>query len=110
MTEPAVTVIAAGVFVGILGVLIKYVGVMGLIAGYDPERVTDEEELADFIGTNALYVAVLTVSVGVLELRSSTANGEWYWLVFVIAVVAVAFRMIRGARRFESTSGQNNPN
>ncbi|WP_143114450.1 hypothetical protein [Halopenitus persicus] len=70
-------------------------------SGLDPEAIHRNKYL---------YVAVLTVGVGVLELRSSTANGEWYWLVFVIAVVAIAFRMIRGARCFESTSGQNNLN
>lgn len=107
MTEHALSAIGAGIFVGILGVLIKYVGVMDLIAGYDPERVADEEGLADFIGTNALYVAVLTVSVGILELRSSTVDSEWYWIVFLIAVGAIAVRMIRGARRYESTSERN---
>ena len=110
MTEHALSAIGAGIFVGLLGVLIKYVGVMDLIAGYDPEKVADEESLADFIGTNALYVAILTVCVGVLELRLSPANSEWYWFVFVIAVVALAVRMIRGARRYESASEGNNTN
>ena len=110
MTEHALSAIGAGTFVGILGILIKYVGMMDLIAGYDPEKVADEEGLADFIGTNALYVAVLTVCVGILESRSSPANSEWYWFVFVIAVVAIAVRMIRGARRYESTSERNDTN
>ncbi|MFC7174968.1 hypothetical protein ACFQL0_19635 [Haloplanus litoreus] len=43
MTEHALSAIGAGIFVGILGVLIKYVGVVDLIAGYDPEKVADEE-------------------------------------------------------------------
>jgi hypothetical protein len=107
MSEHAVTAIAAGVLVGVLGILIKYVGMMELIAGYDPETVTDAEGLADFIGTNTLYVAVLTIGVGILELRSSTVDGGWYWIVFVIAVVVIAIRMVRGARRFESSSKQN---
>jgi hypothetical protein len=104
MTQQAVTAIGAGVFVGVLGALIKYAGMMELIAGYDPETVTDPEGLADFIGTNALYVAALTIGVGVLELRSSSADSGWYWIAFVIAVAAVAVRMIRGARRYESAS------
>jgi hypothetical protein len=104
MTEHALSAIGAGVVVGILGILIKYVGVMDLIAGYDPETVADEEGLADFIGTNAPYVAVLSVCAGVLELRSSTADVGWYWLVFVIGVGVIAVRMVRGARRYESTS------
>ena len=92
MTEHALSALGAGIFVGILGILIN------------------EEGLADFIGTNALYVAVLTVCVGILEFRSSPANSEWYWFVFVIAVVAIAIRMIRGARRYESTSERNDTN
>jgi bacteriorhodopsin len=63
----------------------------------------DEEGMADFIGTNTLYVAVLTVCVGILELRSSTADSEWYWIVFVIAVGVIGIRMVRGARRYESS-------
>ncbi|MFC6989087.1 DUF3784 domain-containing protein [Haloplanus sp. GCM10025708] len=108
MTEHALLTVGAGIFVGVLGVLIKYAGMTELVAGYDPERVTDEEGLADFVGTNALYVAVLTICVGVLELRSSTADAEWYWIVFVIAVVAIAVRMIRGARRYESSTERRN--
>jgi hypothetical protein len=41
MTEHALSAIGAGIFVGILGVLIKYVGVVDLIAGYDPEKVAE---------------------------------------------------------------------
>lgn len=110
MTAHALSAIGAGISVGILGVLIKYVGVMELIAGYDSEKIADEEGLADFIGTNALYVAVLTVCVGLPEFRSSASDSEWYWIVFVIAVVAIAVRMVRGARRYGSTSERNNTN
>lgn len=109
MTEHALSAIGAGIFVGIPGAPIKYAGVMDLIAGYDPRKVTDGDALADFAGTNALYVAVLTVRVGVLKLRSSTADSEWYWPVFVTAVVVIAARTIRGARRYESTSERNVP-
>ena len=104
------TAIGAGIFVGSLGILIKYVGVMELIAGYDPQKVTDEEGLADFIGTNTLYVAVLTVGIGVLELQSAPGDSGWYWIAFLIAVVAIAIRMVHGARRYESTSEQTSAN
>jgi hypothetical protein len=110
MAEYALSAIGAGVFVGILGILIKYAGAMDLIAGYDPERVTDEEGLADFIGTNTLYVAVLTVCAGVLELRSSSSDLGWYWIVFVIAVGAIGIRMVRGARRYESSPERTTTN
>jgi len=103
MVERAILVIGGGLFVGILGILIRYASMTHLIAGYDPDRVTNEEGLANFMGAWTLVVAVLTVGVGVLELREPTADSAWYWLVFVFAVFAIAFRMIRGARRYESS-------
>jgi hypothetical protein len=109
MTDHALITIGTGFFVGLLGGLIKYAGMIELIAGYDPETVVDEDGLAAFVGTNTLYVAVLTVGIGVLELHLATTNSEWYWFVFVIAVGAIAVRLIRGARRFESTSDRDTP-
>ncbi len=68
MVSPSVTtLLATAGLVGALGVLIKYFGMVRLIAGYDPDRVTDEEGLADFIGTHALYVAGLVFLVAIVE-------------------------------------------
>jgi len=110
MVERAILVIGSGLFVGVLGILIRYAGMMHLIAGYDPDRVTDEEGLANFIGVYTFLIAALTVCVGILELWEPTAGSAWYWLVFVIAVFAIAVRMIRGARRYESSSEHNQTN
>lgn len=109
MTDHALITTGTGVFIGLLGGLITYAGMVELIAGYDPETVVDEAGLAAFVGANTLYVAALTIGVGVLELHPATTNSEWYWLVFVIAVGAIAVRMIRGARRFESSSDRDIP-
>jgi len=68
MAERAFLVIGSGLFVGVLGILIRYAGMMHLIAGYDPDQVVDDEGLANFIGAQTLIVAVLTVCVGLLEL------------------------------------------
>lgn len=68
MSEQALLAIASGLGIGVLGVLIRYAGMTQLIAGYDPNCVTDPEELANFIGRWTLVVvAVLTVSVGLLD-------------------------------------------
>jgi hypothetical protein len=103
MAERAILAVAGGLFVGVLGLLIKYAGATQLIAGYDPERVTDEAGLADYVGTRTLLVAVLTVAVGLLEVWEPTADANWYWLGYVVAVFAVGAQMIRGARRFEDS-------
>lgn len=107
MVERAALLVAGGLLVGLLGVLIRYAGAMHLIAGYDPENVDDEEGLANFVGAHTLAVAALVVCVGLLELWEPTADATWYWIAFVLAVLAVAARMIRGARRYETSTERN---
>ncbi len=104
MVDRAIVLLGTGVFIGLLGVLIRYAGMGHLIAGYDPDRVDDAEGLSDFVGAWTLVVAVLTAGVGVLELWEPTADAGWYWLVFVVAVLAVAVWMVRGARRYDAAA------
>lgn len=105
--ERAALAIGSGVFVAVLGILIRYAGWMELVAGYDPDRVADEQGLADFVGANAVYVALLTILLGVLEYVSPGTGDGRYWLVYVVAVLGLAVRMVRGARRYESVSGDD---
>ena len=100
--DPATSIVAAGVFVGLLGALIRYAGWTWLIAGYDPDRVTDEDGLADFIEFHALVIAGLTLVVGVLETVDPAGPERWFWLPYGVAVFALTARMIRGSRRFET--------
>ncbi|WP_323675623.1 DUF3784 domain-containing protein [Halorubellus sp. PRR65] len=93
--------LATGVFVGLLGVLIRFGGMVELVAGYDPERVEDDEGLARFVGSNVLYVAALTVVVGVVEYVDVVDGVGWHWGAYLVGVFALAARTIRGARRFE---------
>jgi len=98
-TGSAAVVAAAGVLLTVFGVLIRYYGAASLIAGYDPERVDDEEGLTDFVGANALYAAALALAVAVAEFL---APADWYWVVFTVGIVALAVRMVRGSRRYET--------
>lgn len=95
--------LAAGL-VGAFGVLIRYVGMVQLIAGYDPERVVDEAGLAEFVGRNVLYVAALTLLVAIVEYTEPFAGADLVWLAFVVGVFALTARMILGARRYEESS------
>ncbi|MDF9745820.1 DUF3784 domain-containing protein [Natrinema salsiterrestre] len=96
-----VSLIGTAVFVGTLGILIKYFGMVRLIAGYDPDRVADEEGLADFVGTNTLYVAVLISVVALVEYTGLFDGSDAIWIVFVVGVSGLAARLILGARRYE---------
>jgi hypothetical protein len=101
--ETALSVFLAAVFVGILGILIKYFGMVDLVAGYDPESVTDTEGLADFVGTNALYVAGISAAVAVGEYTQPFDGYETIWVFYVLGVVLIAVRMVRGARKYEAS-------
>ncbi|ELZ13031.1 hypothetical protein C478_08928 [Natrinema thermotolerans DSM 11552] len=100
-TDSVIGLLVTAGFIGAFGVLIKYFGVVELIAGYDPERVTDEEGLADFIGTNTLYVALLVLLVAAVEYTDSFGGSDAVWIAFAVGVVVLAVRMIVGARRYE---------
>lgn len=93
--------LATAGFVGVLGVLIKYFGAVRLIAGYDPDRVTDEEGLAEFVGTNTLYVAALVLAVAAVEYTDAFGGSDAVWIAFVVGVGGLAVRTIVGARRYE---------
>jgi len=101
MSTGSAAVGAGGVLLAVFGVLIRYYGAASLIAGYDPERVEDEDGLTDFIGANTLYAAALTLAVAVAEFL---APADWYWVVFTVGIVALAVRMVRGARRYETAA------
>ena len=92
---------AAGLFTGILGALIRYAGMVQLIAGYDPDRVADEDGLADFVGANALYVAALAIGGAALLYAEPVGDASWVWIVFVVGTLTLAARVLRGAKRYE---------
>lgn len=78
--ETALALVLVAGFVGVLGILIKYFGMVNLIAGYDPERVTDKEGLADFVGRNTLYVAGISMTVAIAEYTQPFGGYEAIWV------------------------------
>lgn len=95
----------SGLFIALFGILIRYGGAVELVAGYDSERVDDPDGLADFVGTNLLYVALVTVIAGVLSyVRSETAL---VWLLYTVVVCAVALRLVLGSRRYERADSRS---
>ncbi|WP_226479908.1 DUF3784 domain-containing protein [Natrinema amylolyticum] len=98
---PVLSLLITAGLVAVLGILIKYGGMVQLIAGYDPDRVTDEAGLAEFIGTNTLYVAALIFLVALVEYAEPFDDSEAVWIGFAVGVAGLAARMIVGARRYE---------
>ncbi|WP_229124325.1 DUF3784 domain-containing protein [Halapricum desulfuricans] len=73
-----------------IGILIKYFGYTNLIAGYDPDAVTNEDALAAFVGNRVLAVALLTVAVGGVEYISTGDGTPWHWYAYGALVAVIA--------------------
>ncbi|EMA42227.1 hypothetical protein C448_11871 [Halococcus morrhuae DSM 1307] len=89
---------ASGLSVVLIGYLIKYRGMVGLIAGYDSDEVVDESGLAEFAGTLTILIGVVTILTGVLD-HFEIGNGV-LWYVFVVFVVGAAGMLIVGSNRY----------
>jgi len=98
--------VTAGVFllvavvIGAFGILIREFNRMELIAGYDPEKVTDDEGLARFVGSYTLVVAGLTAVVAVLELIRG--GQPLTYSLYAAASVALTGYIVYGAQRYMS--------
>lgn len=97
-----VSFLFTAVVTGVVGVLIREFETVELVAGYDPERVTDDEGLARFVGTAALFLAGLTALVGMLELVRPVDGQPVVYAVYAVLTVLLAGYTVYGARRCTS--------
>ena len=93
-----IVTLTSGLFVVVLGILIKYKGMSKLIAGYDPDEVADKQGLDNFIGTNAIFVGILTMVVGIVDYTGFFE--DIVWIAFVVILFVLIGRMVIGSRRY----------
>jgi hypothetical protein len=86
--------------IAVFGVLIRQFQMMELIAGYDPDQVTDDEGLARFAGTSLLVLAGLTALVGILELVGPVDGQPVVYGLYTLAVVAIAGYLVYRSQRY----------
>lgn len=96
--QTALTTFTSGMLIVALGTVIKYKSAIYLIAGFESENISDEEGLSDFIGSNAIFVGALTVTLGLIDY--SNFEARHYWYIFTVAVVIILLRMVIGSRKY----------
>ncbi|EMA55818.1 DUF3784 domain-containing protein [Halococcus thailandensis] len=96
--ERFLLIAVSGLFIAIIGYLIKYRGMVQLVAGYDPDEVVNEAGLGNFIGTLAIVVGAVTIMTGILDYQDIGDGILWY--VFGVFVVGSAGVMVVGANRY----------
>jgi len=90
-------VLLGGAVVCYLGYRIRYRGDVVLIAGYDSERVTDDEGLAALVGGVVVALGLVHVVFG-LALLAVPPTLE-FWLAYVAAMaVGLGVVQVRGRR------------
>lgn len=99
-TVTAASFLFTAVVTAAVGVLIRQFQLMGLIAGYDPDRVTDDEGLARFVGTYTLVIAGLSAVVGVVELAQPDDGQPVVYGLYTVALVAIVGYLMYGSRRY----------
>lgn len=101
-TITASVFLLTAVVIGALGVLVREFGMVELIAGYDPETVTDEEGLATFVGTALILLAGVTVVVAVLEVTQPVGSRTLVYSLYSVVTVALTGYVVYGARQYAS--------
>lgn len=93
---PAVTLFGVAAVLGLFGYFIRFQRRLYLVAGFDPDRA-DRATLANLVGGLLLFVAVLTLVLGLAAAmgRSSTTLWSAYTVAVLVAtaVAAVASRV-----------------
>lgn len=98
LPESGVATILVGVGVLFLGYLIKFRGWTFLLAGYDPNTVTDEDALADLAGGTLLRISIVIIVFGGLTAAGLTAP-ILEPIIAVVIIIAV-LRLIYRSRRY----------
>ncbi len=92
--------ILIGVALAVLGAFIHRYKPVHIIAGYDPQKTTDPEGLAKWVGTNLILMGLITaVAAALAEVFAMPVKLVLF--VFLAAVVGISIITARGCSRYE---------
>lgn len=97
-----ITFFLLGCVLAVIGYLIRYRGKTHLIAGYDPRKVEDEQELAKWSGNKALLLGCITVFFGVLVLLLPALEA-FLMVIYAVLLVISSVHIHQGLKRFQRT-------
>lgn len=92
------------VFIGLTCIVFSYLigkrQMVEILAGYNPEKVTDREGLGRWVGTNLILMGILAfVSAGLMAIIPEVRGT--LFLVYVLGAVPLLYlRIVLGNRRF----------
>lgn len=90
-----------------VGYLIKFQGMVEMLAGYDPSRVTDKQGLANWVGSNFFLLGVVSFFTAAVGLIARGLNVTVLVLAHVAVLLALILRIALGTRRYEKGAGNS---
>jgi hypothetical protein len=95
LPESGVATIVVGVGILILGYLIKFRGWTFLLAGYDPDAITDEDAVADLAGGTIMRISIAVIVFGAITATGTTTPvlETIFGVVILVAVARLIYRM-----------------
>ncbi|NPV44551.1 MAG: DUF3784 domain-containing protein [Firmicutes bacterium] len=93
--------IVIGLFLVLLGFLLRFFKMVEILSGYNPEKVTDKDELANWTGSNIILMGVLILFIGVLNMVLPDLNGTPSVIALIFIILGLSIRTSVGCRRYE---------
>lgn len=87
----------------LLGYLMKVHKMVDFLAGYDPNKVKDKEGLANWVGSNFIYIAVISlimVLIGIFFPVYYTNLRRYYLFINIFIVIFFVIRIAIGAKKY----------
>ncbi|MDF2674335.1 MAG: hypothetical protein K0R09_2603 [Clostridiales bacterium] len=90
-----------GVFLILIGLIIWKLKIVRIIAGYDLEKVNDNDGLARWVGRNLVLMGMLIILLETIVIIFPNIKINLIILAYLIIVIGISIVTIVGTKRFE---------
>ena len=94
--------IAFGIIIVLLAYLIGRHKMLEVLAGYEPDKISDKEGLAKWVGANLLLMGLAGIFSGIVALLFEQAARGAFWSFFVV-IALICARIVMGNRRYQTS-------
>lgn len=93
-----------GIFLILIGLMIWKLKIAWIITGYDPERVTDKDGMARWVGRNLVLMGILIILLEMTEIILPNIKISFIIPAYLIIMTGVSIVTIAGTGKYKSKS------
>lgn len=95
-----------GIFLILTGLIIWRLKIARIIAGYDPERVTDSDGMARWVGQNLILMGILIFLLALIEIMFPKIKNGFIISAYLIIVAGLSIVILSGTRKYKKKDNQ----